>query len=104
MTGNASLVGAIDTQGDQTGGVVIAWVVIAGYKGFTVVPGRFTYVDGAFTDTGIVAGHPGGHVVAPGHEYVFNIDYSTLSKDPDGAKGTGRYEYRANGDLVGGWK
>ena len=103
-TGTSSLIGAIDTQGDETGGVVIAWVVIAGYKGFTVSPGSFTFVDGAFTDKGLVADHPGGHHVAPGHEYVFDIDYSTLPKDPHVAKGTGRFEFRSAGHLVGTWK
>jgi uncharacterized protein YecT (DUF1311 family) len=103
-TGTGSLIGAIDTQGDQTGGVVIAWVVIGGYKGFTVKTGSFTYVDGAFVDKGIVAGHPGGHHVAAGHQYVFDIDYSTLPKDPNATKGTGRFEFRSAGHLVGTWK
>jgi uncharacterized protein YecT (DUF1311 family) len=103
-TARSTRVGAIDTQGDQTGGVIIAWVIIGGYKGFTVTPGSFTYVDGSFTDKGIVEGHPSGHQVAAGTEYVFDIDYSNLAHDPNGAKGTGRFEYRIGSDVVGAWK
>jgi uncharacterized protein YecT (DUF1311 family) len=104
VTGGGTLIGAIDTQGDETGGVIIAWVVIGGYKGFTVRPGAFTFVDGSFTDKGIVAGHPGGHHVAAGKEWAFDIDYSRLAKDPHEARGTGRFEYRSGSAVVGSWK
>ena len=44
----------IDTQGDGTGGVIIAWVIIGGANGFLVNPAQFSYVDGSFTDPGKV--------------------------------------------------
>lgn len=104
-TGDGSRVGAIDTQGDQTGGVVIAWTVIAGYHGFTVQPKDFPYVDAAFRDPGVVQGaHVAGHHVGAGKEYVFDVDYSTLAKDPHAVKGTGRFEYRTGGHVVGAWR
>jgi uncharacterized protein YecT (DUF1311 family) len=103
-TGSGTLIGAIDTQGDATGGAVIAWVVIGGYKGFTVRTTAYVYVDGSFTDKGIVLGHPGGHHVAAGQEYAFDIDYSRLAQDPHRARGTGRYQYRSGGHVVGSWR
>jgi uncharacterized protein YecT (DUF1311 family) len=76
-------IGMIDTQGDATGGAVIAWVVIAGSDGFVVNPARFYYSDGTFFDAGTVQGaNPNGHRVAPGTEYQFSVDYSHLSTDP----------------------
>ncbi len=45
-----------DTQGDATGGAVIAWVIIAGADGYTVNPADFSYRDGSFTDPGTVRG------------------------------------------------
>jgi hypothetical protein len=80
----------IDTQGDATGGAIIAWVIIAGPDGFAVSPAQFHYSDGAFTDAGKVRGpDPSGHQVAPGTEYQFSIDYSRLSADQNAGKGGG---------------
>ena len=57
----------IDTQGDQTGGVVIAWVIIGGADGFVVNPSQFVFQDGSFTDPGIIRGpNPADHKVADG--------------------------------------
>ncbi len=103
-TATGTRIGAVDTQGDQTGGVVIAWVVVAGYRGFVVDPAAFAYVDGSFVDPGVVNGHPGGHRVAPGKEYVFSVDYSRIQDDPDAAARRGRFEYRSGTDVVGAWK
>lgn len=103
-TASGTRIGAIDTQGDETGGAVIAWVIIGGYRGFLVDPASFTYVDGAFVDPGVVYGHPAGHRVAAGKEYVFDIDYSRLSKDPNEGARRGRFEYRDGTDVVGAWK
>lgn len=103
-TANGTRIGAIDTQGDQTGGVVIAWTIIGGYAGFTVDPAAFTYVDGSFVDPGIVLGHAAGHVVPPGKAYVFDVDYSRLAKDPHARAGRGRFEYRAGTVVVGAWR
>jgi uncharacterized protein YecT (DUF1311 family) len=100
-TGAGTRIAAIDTQGDQTGGVVIAWIVIAGYRGFTVAPSSFTFVNGAYTDKGIVQGHPLGHHIRAGREYVFDIDYSRLGSD---RSGTGRFEYRSGRHVVAAWK
>jgi hypothetical protein len=51
-TPQGSRIAMIDTQGDTTGGVIIAWVVIGGADGFLVNPAQFTYVDKSFTDHG----------------------------------------------------
>jgi uncharacterized protein YecT (DUF1311 family) len=102
-TPEGSRIGMIDTQGDQTGGVIIAWVIIAGPDGFAVNPAQFPYRDGSFTDAGIVSGtNSAGHQVAPGTEYQFGIDYSRLSADPGAAKGAGGYVY-APGTPVAVW-
>jgi uncharacterized protein YecT (DUF1311 family) len=85
-----SRIAMIDTQGDATGGVIIAWVVIAGADGFAVNPAQFSYHDGSFTDAGQVQGTGAdGHRVAAGTEYQFNVDYSTLSADPHAGKAGG---------------
>ena len=89
-TPEGSRIAMIDTQGDATGGAIIAWVIIAGPNGFAVSPAQFHYSDGAFTDAGKVQGpDPSGHRVAPGTEYQFSIDYSRLSADPHAGKGGG---------------
>lgn len=102
-TPEGSRIGMVDTQGDQTGGVVIAWTVIAGADGFVVNPAQFSYRDGAFTDAGIIQGpNPGGHHVAPGTEYTFGFDYSRLQSDPNKATTTGGFVY-APGAPVAVW-
>jgi len=94
----------IDTRGDETGGEVVAWVIIGGYRGFTVHPAQFSYQDGSFTDAGIVQPpNPRGHRVAPGAVYLFSIDYSTISYDPHAARGTGGYGYAPLGHVRAEW-
>ena len=102
-TPEGSRIGMIDTQGDSTGGVIIAWVIIGGADGFVINPAQFYYSDGSFTDNGIVQSPaPGsGYKVAPGTEYQFSIDYSTLRSDPNGGK-TGGWVY-APGSPVAVW-
>ena len=103
-TPEGSRVAMTDTQGDSTGGVIIAWVIIAGADGFTVNPAQFSYRDGAFTDAGKVQGaDPTGHRVAPGTQYQFSIDYSRLPADPNAAKGSGGWVY-APGTPVAVWR
>lgn len=83
-----SRIGMSDTQGDATGGVIIAWTVIAGWQGYTVNPADFAYRDGSFADPGKVQGtSPKGHRVASGTEYTFSIDYSDLKADPHHGSG-----------------
>jgi uncharacterized protein YecT (DUF1311 family) len=89
-TPEGTRIGMIDTQGDATGGVIIAWVVIAGAANFVVNPAQFTYQDGSFTDAGKIEGaSPKGHVVTTGAEYQFSIDYSNLSAAPGPGKTAG---------------
>jgi hypothetical protein len=84
----------LDTQGDQSGGAVISWVIIGGADGFIINPSQFYFRDGPFTDQGVVqAPNPRSHRVATGAEYQFAIDYSHLSADPSAAKGAGGYVY-----------
>lgn len=102
-TPKGSRIAMIDTQGDSSGGVIIAWVVIAGADGFVVNPAQFYYSDGSFTDNGTVQPPaPGGHQVAPGAEYQFSIDYSHLRSDPNAGKGGG-WVY-APGASVAVWR
>ena len=93
-TPEGSRMAEIDTQGDQTGGAVISWVIIGGAQGFVINPKQFFFQDGSFTDPGIIQGtNPTYHKVATGVMYQFGIDYSTLSSDPNAAKGSGGYVY-----------
>jgi uncharacterized protein YecT (DUF1311 family) len=103
-TAEGSRIGMIDTQGDTTGGVIIAWVIIAGADGFAVNPAQFYYSDGSFTDKGIVQSPaPGsGYRVTPDAQYQFSIDYSTLRSDPNGGK-NGGWVY-APGAPVAVWR
>jgi uncharacterized protein YecT (DUF1311 family) len=101
-TPEGSRIAMVDTQGDSTGGVIIAWVIIGGAKGFLVNPAQFSYVDGSFTDPGKVqAPNPSGHQVPPKAEYQFSIDYSRLSADP--GHGQGGWVY-APGTPVAIWR
>jgi uncharacterized protein YecT (DUF1311 family) len=103
-TPGGSRIGLIDTQGDATGGVIIAWVVIGGADGFVVNPAQFSYRDGSFTDTGKVQGaSPAGHQVAAGTVYQFSVDYSRLGADPGAAKGSGGWVY-APGAPAAVWR
>jgi len=104
-TPGGSRIATIDTQGDQTGGAIIAWVVIGGAQGFVVNPSQFSYRDGSFADAGIVEPPgPSYHRVATGAVYQFSIDYSKLAADPNKAKGTGGYVYAPGGTALAIWK
>ena len=104
-TPKGSRIGLIDTQGDSTGGVIIAWVVIGGADGFVINPAQFYFSDGAFTDKGILQppAAASGYRVAPGAQYQFTVDYSHLSSDPNSAEGTGGFVY-APGNPVARWR
>ncbi|HUA29058.1 MAG TPA: lysozyme inhibitor LprI family protein [Streptosporangiaceae bacterium] len=102
-TPKGSRIAMADTQGDGSGGAIIAWVIVAGSAGFVVNPSQFYYSDGSFADHGkIVAPNPSGYRVPPGAQYTFNIDYTRLSADPDSGKGAGGYVY-APGVPVAIW-
>ncbi len=102
-TPEGSRIAEISTQGDQTGGSVVAWVIVGGANGFVVNPRQFYFQDGSFTDPGIVQGpNPAFHRVATGTRYEFDIDYSTLSKDPNANKSGAGYLY-APGTPVAAW-
>jgi uncharacterized protein YecT (DUF1311 family) len=93
-TPEGSRMAEIDTQGDQTGGAVISWVIIGGAQGFVINPKQFFFQDGSFTDPGIIQGtNPTYHKVPTGVMYQFGIDYSKLSSDPNAAQGSGGYVY-----------
>jgi uncharacterized protein YecT (DUF1311 family) len=103
-TPEGSRIAMVDTQGDGTGGAIIAWMIIGGADGFVVNPAQFYFSDGSFTDHGVVEPpDPSFHRVLPGTEYQFAIDYSHLSSDPSAAKGAGGYEY-VPGAPVAIWK
>ena len=103
-TPEGSRIAEIDTQGDQTGGAVISWVVIGGADGFVVNPKQFFFQDGSFTDLGVIQGtNPTYHKVPAGVMYQFGIDYSKLSSDPNATKGSGGYVY-VPGTPVAVWR
>jgi uncharacterized protein YecT (DUF1311 family) len=104
-TPGGSRIAMLDTQGDESGGgPIIAWMIIGGSEGFIVNPRQFYWLDGSFTDPGILqAASANSHRVATGVEYQFAIDYSTLTKDPNSAKGAGGFVY-APGTPVAIWK
>jgi uncharacterized protein YecT (DUF1311 family) len=103
-TAGGARIAMIDTQGDTTGGEVVAWVIIGGYQGFTVNPAQFSYKDGSFTDAGIVQRpNPRSHFVKPGAVYEFGIDYSTISHDPHASKGSGGFVYAPGGKELAVW-
>jgi uncharacterized protein YecT (DUF1311 family) len=84
-TPEGSRIAEINTQGDQTGGAIVAWVIVGGADGFVINPRQFYFSDGSFTDYGIVqAPNPTYHRVATAVEYQFSIDYSHLSAAPAG--------------------
>jgi uncharacterized protein YecT (DUF1311 family) len=100
-TPEGSRIAELSTQGDQTGGAVVNWIIIGGASGFAVNPKQFFYLDSQFTDPGVIQGQdPTYHRVPAGQEFQFSIDYSQLSKDPN--RGKGGYVY-APGNPVAEW-
>jgi uncharacterized protein YecT (DUF1311 family) len=84
-TPEGSRIAEMSTQGDQTGGGIIAWIIIGGADGFVINPAQFYFSDGSFTDPGIVQPpDPAYHRVGTGQQYQFSIDYSHLSAAPTG--------------------
>jgi uncharacterized protein YecT (DUF1311 family) len=84
-TQEGSRIAELDTQGDQSGGGIIAWIIIGGADGFVVNPSQFYFSDGSFTDPGVIQPpSPAYHRVGTGQEYQFLIDYSHLSAAPAG--------------------
>jgi len=103
-TPEGSRIAEISTQGDQTGGAIVAWVIVGGADGFVINPRQFFFQDGSFTDAGVAEPpDPTYHRVATGQEYRFSIDYSALSKDPNANKSAAGYLY-APGTPVAIWE
>jgi uncharacterized protein YecT (DUF1311 family) len=103
-TPEGSRIAEINTQGDQTGGGIVAWVIVGGADGFVVNPKQFYFRDGSFTDAGLVQPpNPAFHRVPAGKKYQFSIDYSTLAKDPNVNKSAAGYLY-APGTPVALWR
>jgi uncharacterized protein YecT (DUF1311 family) len=84
-TPEGSRIAELDTQGDQSGGGILAWIIIGGADGFVVNPSQFYFSDGSFTDPGVIQPpNPAYHRVGTGQQYQFLIDYSHLSAAPAG--------------------
>jgi uncharacterized protein YecT (DUF1311 family) len=99
-TPGGSRIAEVSTQGDQTGGSIVNWIVIGGANGFVVNPKQFFYLDSPFTDLGVIQGaDPTYHRVATGKEFQFSVDYTNLAHDPNK---TGAYVY-APGHPVAEW-
>jgi uncharacterized protein YecT (DUF1311 family) len=102
-TPEGSRIAEISTQGDQTGGAVVAWVIVGGASGFVVNPRQFYFQDGSFTDPGVPEpSTPSYYRVPTGKKFEFDIDYSKLAKDPNADKSAAGYLY-APGDPVAVW-
>ena len=102
-TPEGSRIAELDTQGDQSGGAIIAWIIIGGADGFTVNPSQFYFSDGSFTDRGVVQPpNPAFHRVGTGQQYQFEIDYTHLSAAPAGNPAEG-FVY-APGTPVASWR
>jgi len=102
-TPEGSRIAEISTQGDQTGGAVVAWVIVGGADGFVVNPQQFYFRDGSFTDPGVPEpSTPAYYRVSAGQEFQFSIDYSRLARDPNADKGGAGYLY-APGRPVAVW-
>ena len=101
---DGSRIGLVGSQGDATGSVIITWTVIAGANGFVVNPLQYYYRNGYFKDAGIMEQpDQAGHVVAPGTEYAFSIDYSNLAHDPYRYQDPGQFIYAPAGELAVWW-
>ena len=102
-TPEGSRIAEINTQGDQTGGAVVAWVIVGGANGFVVNPKQFYFQDGSFTDAGVPEpSTPAYYRVPAGKKFEFDIDYSKLGKDPNADKSGAGYLY-APGAPVAVW-
>jgi uncharacterized protein YecT (DUF1311 family) len=102
-TPEGSRIAEISTQGDQTGGAIVAWVIVGGAQGFVVNPRQFYFQDGSFTDLGVPEpSTPSYYRVPPGKEFQFSIDYSKLAKDPNAGSSGAGYLY-APGSPVAVW-
>jgi len=102
-TPEGSRIAEISTQGDQTGGAVVAWVIVGGANGFVVNPRQFHFQDGSFTDPGVPEpSTPSYYRVPTGKEFEFSIDYSKLATDPNADKSAAGYLY-APGAPVAVW-
>ena len=87
-TPEGSRIAEIDTQGDQTGGVVISWVIIGGADGFVVNPSQFVLPGRVVHRPGHHRGpNPTDHEVADGVMYQSGIHDSRLSDDRQGRAG-----------------
>jgi uncharacterized protein YecT (DUF1311 family) len=102
-TPEGSRIAEISTQGDQTGGAVVAWVIVGGPNGFVVNPRQFYFQDGSFTDPGVPEpSTPSYYRVPAGKKFEFDIDYSKLAKDPNADKSAAGSLY-APGNPVAVW-
>jgi uncharacterized protein YecT (DUF1311 family) len=102
-TPEGSRIAMINTQGDQSGGAEVAWVIIGGVDGFIVNPKQFFFQDKSFTVAGsFLPPNPTYHRVATGKEYQFGMDYPHLGADPNANKSAAGYFY-APGAPVADW-
>ncbi|HEX3309542.1 MAG TPA: lysozyme inhibitor LprI family protein [Streptosporangiaceae bacterium] len=100
-TPEGSRIAEISTQGDQTGGAVVAWVIVGGANGFVVNPRQFYFQDGSFTDPGVPEpSTPAYYRVPTGKKFEFDIDYSKLAKDPNADKSAAGYLYAPDNPVA----
>ncbi len=93
-TPEGSRIAMINTQGDTTGGSIVAWVIIGGADGFVVNPKQFYFQDNSFIRNGVIQPpDPTDHRVATAQEYQFGLDYQHLDADPNASKSAAGYFY-----------
>ena len=86
-TPEGSRIAEISTQGDQTGGAVVAWVIVErgervrGQPQAVLLPGRLVHRSRCAR-----AVDPSYYRVPTGKKFEFDIDYSKLAKDPNADK------------------
>ena len=104
--GGLSRIAMVDTQGDNSGGAIIAWVIIGGADGFVINPDWVYFSDGSFVDHGVI--QPPSPTLPPGgtrDEFSSpgSTAYTHLSADPNASMGNGGYVY-VPGPLIAIWR
>ena len=95
-TPKGSRIAMVSTQGDNSGGAIIAWTIIGGGAGFVVNPAQFYFQDGSYINHGVTEPpNPAGHRVAPGAEYQFEHRLQAPVRRPRRGQGHGRLPLRA---------
>ncbi len=76
-TPEGSRIAELSTQGDQSGGAIVEWIVVGGANGFVVNPSSSSiWTARSPTRAWSSRRTPTDHRVSAGQEYQFSVDYS----------------------------